>query len=188
MPLLARSPDARSFLCFQTLVACLHSLIFAMITKAIAPSAVLLGLSLFLDSAWAGTRCASRQLDWYTDVVGENPCETYQRLRQICNPGYKVRTLGPAPPGDRCDDPDSTCCCNTISFQLSMLCEVCQNDREAGSSTGIDAPIGTYIKYVQGCIPWKNDELPPKVQASVCAAGIRLDDGLYNSWEDGAWF
>jgi hypothetical protein len=29
--------------------------------------------------------CATNQLDWYTSVVGESPCRTYERLRQICD-------------------------------------------------------------------------------------------------------
>ena len=71
------------------------------------PSYVLLAASLLGRAAWAigRTQCASQQLDWYTDFIGETPCktvsqscmrtsiltcssfagETYQRLRQICN-------------------------------------------------------------------------------------------------------
>jgi hypothetical protein len=31
------------------------------------------------------TACATDQLDWYTSVVGETPCRTYERLRQTCD-------------------------------------------------------------------------------------------------------
>lgn len=31
------------------------------------------------------TVCSGTGMDWYTDMVGETPCTTYQRLRQICN-------------------------------------------------------------------------------------------------------
>jgi hypothetical protein len=31
------------------------------------------------------TVCATDQLDWYTSVVGETPCRTYERLRQTCD-------------------------------------------------------------------------------------------------------
>jgi hypothetical protein len=36
-------------------------------------------------SAQNATVCATDQLDWYTSVVGETPCRTYERLRQICD-------------------------------------------------------------------------------------------------------
>ena len=71
-----------------------------------AVSAVLSSLFfslLWLDVARGGnTTCISSELDWYTDVVGETPCElahrldtllllipgylgeTYQRLQQVC--------------------------------------------------------------------------------------------------------
>ncbi|KAI0775512.1 hypothetical protein BD413DRAFT_528901, partial [Trametes elegans] len=85
------------------------------------------------------TACASSQLDWYTSVVGETPCATYERLRQICNSYYQLGTLVPSPPGDHCDDQFSTCCCNTVAFQLSMLCLNCQHDTVSGQQTGVDA-------------------------------------------------
>ncbi|KAI0655616.1 hypothetical protein C8Q70DRAFT_424010 [Cubamyces menziesii] len=72
------------------------------------------------------TTCASSQLDWYTSVVGETPCATYQRLRQICNNDYQVQNFGHDPPGDHCDDQVVVCCCNTVAFQLSMLCMKCE--------------------------------------------------------------
>jgi hypothetical protein len=36
-------------------------------------------------AAQNATVCATDQLDWYTSVVGETPCRTYERLRQICD-------------------------------------------------------------------------------------------------------
>ncbi|KAI0683051.1 hypothetical protein C8Q76DRAFT_687347 [Earliella scabrosa] len=157
------------------------------VASASVSSAILLGFSVFWDFALAGTTCASRQMDWYTEVVGENPCETYQRLRQLCNPTYQVPSISLTPPGNVCDDPNPACCCNTIAFQLSMLCLNCQHVKEDGAAVGVDAPIGTYQTFLNGCPSGKNDELPPKVQAAVCKAGLQLDDILYDSWEDGAW-
>ncbi|KAI0770416.1 hypothetical protein C8Q74DRAFT_898621 [Fomes fomentarius] len=86
---------------------------------SVIAASVLLAFSLFWDSVAAGTTCAARQLDWYTDVVGENPCETYQRLRRLCNPSYQVPSIDSTPPGNVCDDPNSVCCCNTVAFQLT---------------------------------------------------------------------
>jgi hypothetical protein len=31
------------------------------------------------------TVCPTDQLNWYSSVVGESPCRTYERLRQICD-------------------------------------------------------------------------------------------------------
>ncbi|KAH9846420.1 hypothetical protein C2E23DRAFT_578914 [Lenzites betulinus] len=85
------------------------------------------------------TKCASSQLDWYTSVVGETPCKTYERLRQVCNGDYQVPKFATTFPGDICSDQVSGCCCNTVAFALSMLCMNCQQDLLAGNRTGIDA-------------------------------------------------
>ncbi|KAI1789397.1 hypothetical protein LXA43DRAFT_583721 [Ganoderma leucocontextum] len=152
-------------------------------------AALLLVLSLLVDFSWAGnTTCASGQLDWYTSVVGETPCETYQRLRQICNIDYQVPSMSRTPPGDTCDDQVSDCCCNTIAFQLSMLCLNCQNDASNGSITGVDAPPGTYGKYVDTCNTQHIDVLPTDVQQAVCNKNIRLDNFLYTHWNDSSWY
>ncbi|KAH9924616.1 uncharacterized protein BXZ73DRAFT_79178 [Epithele typhae] len=130
--------------------------------------AALLVFNLALPGAYAGnTTCASAQLDWYTSVVGETPCRTYERLRQICNIDYQVPDFRSSPPGDQCDDQVSACCCNTVAFQLSMLCMNCQYLTVAGNiGTGIDAYI----------------------QTAVCNLDIRLDDFVYGGWDDGSWF
>ncbi|KAH9891987.1 hypothetical protein C8Q73DRAFT_99065 [Cubamyces lactineus] len=132
------------------------------------------------------TTCASGQLDWYTSVVGETPCATYQRLRQICNNDYQVQSFGPNPPGDHCDDQVGACCCNTVAFQLSMLCMNCQHDLQAGAATGIDAGAGTYNTYLASCGAGTNNALPSDIQQAVCNEDIRLDDYLYGSWSDGS--
>jgi hypothetical protein len=89
------------------------------------------------------TVCATNQLDWYTSVVRETPCRTYERLRQICDkdcacflpwheplaadavaPDCKdtVGQFNNTAPGDSCNSP---CCCNSIAWNLSMLCLKC---------------------------------------------------------------
>ncbi|KAI0351443.1 hypothetical protein OH77DRAFT_1506545 [Trametes cingulata] len=137
---------------------------------------------------WAGnTTCASGQLDWYTSVVGESPCITYQRLRQICNGDYQVPDFRPNTPGDNCDDQVSACCCNTVAFQLSMLCMNCQQDHLAGNQVGIDAGVGAYGLYRASCGAGTNHSLPNDIQKAVCNLNIRLDNFLYGGWDDGAW-
>ncbi|EIW59543.1 uncharacterized protein TRAVEDRAFT_121939 [Trametes versicolor FP-101664 SS1] len=149
---------------------------------------------------WAAdfTTCASSRLDWYTSVVGETPCTTYQKLRRICNNDYNVPALKTKTPGDMCDDQVSACCCNMIAFQLSMLCLNCQQDVLTGS--GYDArtfilsfasniPLtisiapGTYTTYLG---TFAEQSLPSDIQSSVCNEGIRLDDFLYGGWADGS--
>ncbi|KAM5536430.1 hypothetical protein V8D89_009866 [Ganoderma adspersum] len=120
----------------------------------------LTALSAVQPSQAGNTTCVSRQLDWYTSVVGESPCMTYQRLRQICNNDYQVPRFAAAVPGDHCDD------------QLSMLCLVCQQDHQDTSGSGIDAA--------------KNRTLPDNLQRAVCNNNIRLDDFLYGGWDDGS--
>ncbi|KAI0744047.1 hypothetical protein C8Q80DRAFT_1326431 [Daedaleopsis nitida] len=158
----------------------------------------LISTSIRPSIVWAGqTACASNQMEWYTSVVGETPCGTYEKLRKICNPDYQVQTFRDPNnattglPGDFCDDEIYDCCCNTVAFQLSMLCTNCQYDTDNGSIVGFDAPPGTYNKYRHGCVETaSNHTLPPSVQDAVCNLGIRLDDLLYSpAWSDGscAW-
>ncbi|KAI0655252.1 hypothetical protein C8Q70DRAFT_435731 [Cubamyces menziesii] len=149
---------------------------------------VVLPLLSLIHPSWAGnTTCASGQLDWYTSVVGETPCMTYQRLRQICDNYYQVPNFQSYTPGDNCDSQVSACCCNTVAFQLSMLCMNCQEDRLAGAQDGIDASAGAYTLYRATCGAGTNNSLPSDIQAAVCDEGIRLDDFLYGGWADGSW-
>ncbi|KAH9846418.1 hypothetical protein C2E23DRAFT_579536 [Lenzites betulinus] len=151
--------------------------------------AFLATFSLLAGDVYAGnTTCASGQLDWYTSVVGESPCVTYQRLRQICNSDYQVPSFRPNTPGDNCDDQVSACCCNTVAFQLSMLCMNCQQDHLAGDQIGIDAGVGAYTLYRGGCGAGTNNALPSDIQKAVCNQNIRLDNFVYGGWSDGSWF
>ncbi|KAG2113567.1 uncharacterized protein F5147DRAFT_681746 [Suillus discolor] len=138
--------------------------------------------------AAGNTTCLSSQLDWYTTAVGETPCTTYQRLRQICNSAYLVGNFNPTTPGDRCDDQVSDCCCNSVAFVLSMLCMNCQEDAVAGNVAGIDAAPGTYTTYLATCGTSTNYSLPVDIQQAVCNENIKIDNFIYNRtfWSDGS--
>ncbi|KAG1856033.1 hypothetical protein DFJ58DRAFT_345219 [Suillus subalutaceus] len=138
--------------------------------------------------AVGNTTCLSSQLDWYTTAVGETPCMTYQRLRQICNSAYVVGNFSANTPGDRCNDQVSDCCCNSVAFSLSMLCMNCQEDAVPGDVTGIDAAPGTYTTYLASCGTSTNYSLPASIQQAVCNENIKLDNFLYNRtyWPDGS--
>lgn len=118
---------------------------------------------------------------------------TYQRLRQICNSNYEVPNFRQNTPGDQCDDQLQSCCCNSISWALSMLCMNCQWDVDGGSASGIDAGVGAYGMYRSPsgpfCGPGTNQSLPSDIQAAVCNKDIKLANFLYNLfWNDGSWF
>ncbi|EED78677.1 predicted protein [Postia placenta Mad-698-R] len=108
----------------------------------------------------------------------------------------EVPQMSREPPADHCYDNNSTCCCNSISFALSMLCLKlyvllsCQWLAKDGAS--IDASSGAYYQYRWGddvtyCGDGTNQSLPVTVQTSVCESGMRLDDALYTMfWADGS--
>ncbi|KAK0243737.1 hypothetical protein EDD85DRAFT_171529, partial [Armillaria nabsnona] len=117
------------------------------------------------------TQCADSGSDWYTSVVGETPCRTYERLRKLCNSEYVLGTLNPNTPPDTCDDQVADCCCNSIAFGLSMMCLTCQQG--IGSGNGIDAGVGAYQLYLKHgsnsfCTPNTNLSFPTDIQAAVC--------------------
>ncbi|KAI0671078.1 hypothetical protein C8Q78DRAFT_835941 [Trametes maxima] len=129
------------------------------------------------------TACASGQLDWYTNVVGETPCQTYNKLRQICNNDYQVPRLN-ASQDDQCNEQVADCCCNAIAFQLSMLCLNCQRD-PAQDNQGIDAAIGVFDHYRANCGINANSSFPDDIQQAVCNKDVRIDDFLYEDWDGG---
>ncbi|KAF9071803.1 hypothetical protein BDP27DRAFT_1218561 [Rhodocollybia butyracea] len=141
----------------------------------------------------SATVCADNGSDWYTDFVGETPCATYQRLRQVCSSQYELGILDTtAIPGDDCSGESMECCCNSISFALSMLCMTCQ--RGLGpSEEGYDALSGSYGNYLKTswisvCSPVTNQKLPSDIQEGVCDNRIRIFDNLYSLfWDDGSW-
>ncbi|OBZ67475.1 hypothetical protein A0H81_12665 [Grifola frondosa] len=97
-------------------------------------------------------------------------------------------------PGDNCDDQQMDCCCNSVSWALSMLCMNCQLDTQSGDSIGIDAGVGAYQMYLTRsdgtmCSPNTNQSLPTNVQSAVCNENIHLANFLYNLfWSDGPWW
>ncbi|TBU23792.1 hypothetical protein BD311DRAFT_673159 [Dichomitus squalens] len=118
-------------------------------------------------------------------MIGESPCVTYQRLRQICNQDYQVPNFKSSVPGDVCADQISDCCCNTIAYQLSMLCMNCQWDTQPGTQIGYDAPVGTYTIYQNKCGAGTNNSLSTNIQLAVCNENIRLANFLYQAWDTG---
>ncbi|KAG2135557.1 hypothetical protein BD769DRAFT_1571655 [Suillus cothurnatus] len=160
--------------------------------QSLVPAITTILLVFLIDFAAAGnTTCAGNMTQWYTDAVGETACMTYQRLRQLCNPTYEVPNFRPNTPGDQCDDQLQSCCCNSVSWALSMLCMNCQWDVDGGSTAGIDAGVGAYGMYRSPsgpfCSPGTNQSLPSDIQTAVCNKGIKLANFLYNLfWNDGA--
>ncbi|KAF9067684.1 hypothetical protein BDP27DRAFT_1328524 [Rhodocollybia butyracea] len=143
---------------------------------------------LFLPANGDGdVTCSGTGLNWYMNIVGESPCTTYEKLRQICNPTYQVGTLNPNTPPDTCNDQVSDCCCNSVAFGLSMLCLNCQQGT-GSSGNGIDAGQGAYQDYTESCTPVTNQSLPSNIDNAVCDAGIKIIDDLYSRlyWSDGS--
>ncbi|KAH9832211.1 uncharacterized protein C8Q71DRAFT_266693 [Rhodofomes roseus] len=140
----------------------------------------------------------SDTLQWYMDAIGETPCATYQRLRQICNDNYTTPTWAIDTPTDQCDDPLSTCCCNSIAWSIRMLCINCEWDEFGVGDPGHSAGAGAYYNYRWStgvpnngiyCGDGHNQTLPETLQQAVCDRGIRLGDFLYNIfWPDGSWY
>lgn len=52
--------------------------------SALLPIAAVMS-TLWIPLTYAGTSCASNQMDWYTSVVGENPCEWPPVLHKYVN-------------------------------------------------------------------------------------------------------
>ncbi|KAH9934802.1 uncharacterized protein B0H18DRAFT_1207477 [Fomitopsis serialis] len=139
----------------------------------------------------------SDTLQWYTNAVGETPCATYQRLRQICNSDYTTPTWSIDAYTDQCDDPLSTCCCNSITWSVRMLCINCQWDEFGVNDPGHSAGAGAYYNYRWStgtpnsgtyCGDGYNQTLPDSLQRAVCDRGINLASFFYSVfWPDGSW-
>lgn len=141
-----------------------------------------------LDVITGNTTCKGPDLDWYRVGTGETPCRTYERLRQQCDGNYLVGNFTQSLPGDKCNDANSQCCCNSVAFYLSMLCYNCQTDLH--SPHGSDAPTpGTYQTYLDQCPTVSNQSLPLAIQVESCNNGIKIYDSLYTLyWPDGTFF
>ncbi|KAK1229319.1 hypothetical protein PQX77_007626 [Marasmius sp. AFHP31] len=139
------------------------------------------------------TSCEDTGLNWYEKAVGETPCKTYERLRQICNRDFRVPDMRKDLNVDRCSDQLASCCCNTIAYSLRMLCYTCQ--RGMGKlSYGMDVKPGTYQIYLESenktCPNESRRRLLNEVQSAVCNSGIKIFEGLYNRtvWDDGSFY
>lgn len=153
---------------------------------------IILALSLMGIANAGNTTCLNNSMDWFTQSVGESPCQVYERLRGTCSPGFQVGNMPNTAPGDTCGDQVSACCCNTVAFALSMLCMSCQWGIGSGVNQdfGFDAPVGTYGKYLSNCGRPSNRTLPDTVQMATCKQNIKIPSYVYNpSWETtGEWY
>ncbi|KAJ3876372.1 hypothetical protein F5051DRAFT_411781 [Lentinula edodes] len=156
---------------------------------------LLLGVALLVN-ADGDVACSGTGLDWYIDMVGESPCTTYERLRQICNPSFQVGVMNVNTPPDACNEQVADCCCNSVAFTLSMFCLNCQQGIGT-SGNGIDAGQGAYQLYLQGsrppgqwCSPVTNQSLPNNIDTAVCDRNIKIIDDIRTGlfWSDGSWF
>ncbi|KAI0734850.1 hypothetical protein C8Q72DRAFT_328663 [Fomitopsis betulina] len=139
----------------------------------------------------------STTLDWYIDAVGETPCMTYQKLRQICNSSYQTPSWTIGRPADTCDDPLNICCCNSIAWSVRNLCINCEWDADGTTDTGNSGVPGDFYRWRWStgvanegiyCGDGWNQTLPDSVQLAVCQQGIRLENFLYGIfWPDGSW-
>lgn len=72
-----------------------------------------------------------------------------------------------------------------------MLCLNCQQGVGTGQprDIGIDAGVGAYQIYLNGCGEGTNQSLPAAVQQGVCNTGLHLQKYQYDLfWGDGQWF
>ncbi|KAK0221401.1 hypothetical protein IW262DRAFT_895965 [Armillaria fumosa] len=160
-----------------------------------SPLTTLLGLSFILPYVFAQdhTQCVDNGSDWYTSVVGETPCRTYERLRKMCNSDYALGSLNPNTPPDTCDEQVADCCCNSIAFGLSMMCLTCQQGI-GSSGNGIDAGIGAYQLYLKRgtntfCAPNTNKSFTTTIQTAVCNNNLKIHNDFYQLfWDDGSWY
>ncbi|KAF9067644.1 hypothetical protein BDP27DRAFT_1328467 [Rhodocollybia butyracea] len=106
-------------------------------SSPMVPLLALLASTFVLAANASNVTCSGTGMNWYTNFVGESPCRTYERLRQICNPAFQVGVMRTNTPPDVCDEQLADCCCNSIAFALAMLCLNCQQN--IGTSSGYDA-------------------------------------------------
>ncbi|KZT66678.1 hypothetical protein DAEQUDRAFT_674546 [Daedalea quercina L-15889] len=143
-----------------------------------------------LAVAGDNTTCPGPLLDWYTEYVGETPCMTYQRLRQLCDPQYTVPLFRNTAPGDNCNSEVSACCCNSVAWSLSMLCMNCQEHAVANGTSSIEAGAHKSQHLIKAIAATATTErgLSTQVQSAVCNSDIKIADWLYPLyWGDGSW-
>ncbi|KAJ7885376.1 hypothetical protein B0H13DRAFT_2535830 [Mycena leptocephala] len=129
-------------------------------------------------------QCAGTGMNWYFNLVGETPCQTYQKLRQICNTQYTVGVLTINTPPDRCTDQ----LCQRAVVTRSPCVEHALPQQNIGDGIGIDAGAGAYTDYLESCSNPQLHAIPPNIQTAICNAHIRIEDDLYtNGFADGGW-
>ncbi|KAH7103440.1 hypothetical protein BKA62DRAFT_61441 [Auriculariales sp. MPI-PUGE-AT-0066] len=134
------------------------------------------------------TTCKDPSVTWYNNADGLNPCQQYEKLRQLCDPRYEVPQISVSTPGNTCDSQRKDCCCNSVAFSLSMLCLNCQQGFDEYTN-GIDAGKTAYGIYLNSCGPGTNETLPEIVQAAVCNQGIKLNTFNFKPfWPEGDWY
>ncbi|EJD37136.1 hypothetical protein AURDEDRAFT_173770 [Auricularia subglabra TFB-10046 SS5] len=134
---------------------------------------------------------ADPSITWWNNKDGLNPCQQYEALRRICKNTYEAPVMYNKLPPDQCDSPIHDCCCNSVAFNLAMLCLNCQKGELSGreGDPGYDAPPGTYQAFLDACGTPTNRSLPRLTQRAVCNTGLDLPKFLYDVWwQDGSWF
>ncbi|EPS97701.1 hypothetical protein FOMPIDRAFT_1127896 [Fomitopsis schrenkii] len=135
----------------------------------------------------------STTLDWYIDAVGETPCTlgaTYQKLRQICNSNYQTPSWPINTPTDQCDDPLSSCCCNSVAWSVRMLCIKYVPISPTAMANNVFPGLSCQWDQFGTTDPGHSaSTLPESIQLAVCQNGVRLEDFLYSIfWADGSWY
>ncbi|KAJ3854592.1 hypothetical protein EV368DRAFT_80459 [Lentinula lateritia] len=169
----------------------------------------LLLLVALLAKADGDVACTGTGLNWYINMVGESPCTTYERLRQICNPSYQVGTMNVNTPPDACDEQVADCCCNSVAFTLSMLCLkfvyflliamsnyihttlVANKEEAAMGLTQVKVPTSSICRVLvrldNGAAPSRTQD---NIDTAVCDRNIKIIDDIRTGlfWSDGSWF
>ncbi|KZP13197.1 hypothetical protein FIBSPDRAFT_936469 [Athelia psychrophila] len=154
-----------------------------------------LSWSLLAVQGQENTTCKDGSSDWYTSVVGETPCKTYQSLRLLCRDSYTLPILGTlmtaASPGFQCDEAiygaPQDCCCNSIAYALGVLCINCQQGT-GFEQDSYSEPPGAYTTFLDGCSPSTDGGFTATAQNLVCGTDLKIDDQLYFLfWDNGQW-
>ncbi|KAJ3811991.1 hypothetical protein F5876DRAFT_64338 [Lentinula aff. lateritia] len=130
---------------------------------------LLLGVAL-LVKADGDVACSGTGLDWYIDMVGESPCTTYERLRQICNPSFEVGVMNVNTPPDACNEQVVV---NKVLEQAAM------------GLTQVKAPTSSTSRVL---VHPDNGAAPSRTR--VCDRNIKIIDDIRTGlfWSDGSWF
>ncbi|KAJ3866934.1 hypothetical protein EV359DRAFT_61892 [Lentinula novae-zelandiae] len=126
-----------------------------------------LGVAL-LVRADGDVACSGTGLDWYIDMVGESPCTTYERLRQICNPSFQVGVMNVNTPPDACNEQVVV---NKVLEQAAM------------GLTQVKAPTSSTCRVL---VHPDNGAAPSRTR--VCDRNIKIIDDIRTGlfWSDGS--